>query len=169
MRMLNAQRAPVQCESAFTQHDVDALVVRAATPQDAEVLSALCAEHAAYERIAFSAQGHALRLCKALAEARLHAWLAIRGAEVLGYASVTLDFSTLAASPFAHLDCLYLRETARGQGLGRALMTEVKAFAVAQHCHQVQWQTPPWNHAAIGFYESLGATALAKQRFSLPV
>lgn len=169
MRMLNAQGAPVQCESACSQHDLDALVVRAATPQDAEVLSVLCAEHAAYERIAFSAQGHALRLREALAEAQLHAWLAVRGAEVVGYASVTFDFSTLAACPFVHLDCLYLRETARGQGLGRALMAEVKAFAVAQHCRQLQWQTPPWNHAAIGFYESLGATALAKQRFSLPV
>lgn len=159
----------MQCESAFMQQGSGAAAVRAATPHDAQVLSALCAEHAAYERVAFAPKDHALHLGKALAEARLRAWLAIQGAEVLGYASVTLDFSTLAASPFAHLDCLYLRETARGRGLGRALMAEVKAFAAAQHCRQLQWQTPPWNAHAIGFYQSLGATALVKQRFSLPV
>lgn len=160
--MLNAQ-------SGFAQHEVAAAAVRVATPQDAAVLSVLCAEHAAYEGIAFAPQDHALHLGRALANMQLHAWLAIRGDEVLGYASVNLDFSTLAASPFVHLDCLYLCEAARGQGLGRALMAEVKAFAAAHHCRHLQWQTPPWNAHAIGFYENLGATALAKQRFSLAV
>ncbi|QDL53079.1 GNAT family N-acetyltransferase [Rhodoferax aquaticus] len=159
----------LKTHSELAQHDLVAASVRVARPQDAAALSDLCAEHALYEGIAFAPQDHALRLSHALAAERLQAWLALRGAEVLGYASVTLDFSTLAASPYAHLDCLYLREAARGQGLGRALMAEVKAFAAAHHCRHLQWQTPPWNVHAMGFYESLGATALAKHRFSLAV
>lgn len=34
---------------------------------------------------------------------------------------------------------------------------------------EMQWQTPAWNSRAIEFYRRLGAKALEKQRFYLPV
>ena len=38
----------------------------------------------------------------------------VQGGAAVGYASVTLDWSTLSARRFAHLDCLYLQPGARG-------------------------------------------------------
>lgn len=142
-------------------------LVREATPADAAALVPLCSEHAAYERQHYNALGHVQRLQLALASGQLHAWLLEQDGLAVGYASVTLDYATLSGQRFAHLDCLYLVPTARGHGGGQALMSVVQAFAIDQGCAEMQWQTPDWNHDAIRFYARLGASATAKQRFTL--
>jgi GNAT superfamily N-acetyltransferase len=134
---------------------------------DAEVLVALCAEHAAFEHLPYSAVGHAERLHTALANGLVRAWLLEQDRCVVGYASVTLDFATLSGQRFAHLDCLYLAPAARRQGGGQALFQVVQDFARTQGCSTLQWQTPDWNHAAKCFYARLGATALTKCRYTL--
>ena len=96
--------------------------LRPALAADAEVLARLCAEHAAYEQIPHCADGHAERLAQGLKAGRLNAWLGFLHGRAVGYASATLDYATLAAQPFLHLDCLYLDPAARGLGLGRALL-----------------------------------------------
>jgi GNAT superfamily N-acetyltransferase len=143
------------------------LQVRAAMVADSHVLASLCAAHAAYERLPYSANGHADRLQDALSLGLLHAWLLEQHDAPVGYASVTLDFATLGGGRFAHLDCLYLEPAARGQGGGQKLMDVVQSFAKAQSCKELQWQTPDWNHGAIRFYERLGATGTAKHRYVL--
>ncbi|MDR7307643.1 GNAT superfamily N-acetyltransferase [Rhodoferax saidenbachensis] len=142
-------------------------VVRAAVPADASALAPLCAAHAAYERLPYSAAGHAERLLVALASGQLHAWLLEQGGSPMGYASVTLDFATLSGQRYAHLDCLYLTPAARNQGGGLALMQAVQAYARAQGSTTLQWQTPAWNRGAMRFYARLGARAYAKQRYTL--
>ena len=152
------------------EHSIQSeLQVRAATPDDAQALAELCEAHAAFELIAYQAQGHATRLRSALRSAHLHAWLAWQDDRPVGYAAATLDFSTLHAHTYLHLDCLYLEPHARGQGLGDALVQAVLRFARSQACSNVQWQTPPWNAGAIRFYKRLGATWLDKARFTLQV
>ena len=143
------------------------LRMRSVQPGDAQLLTPLCAAHADFERLPFCAHGHSDRLQSALASGLLHAWLLVQGSVAVGYASVTLDMATLSARRFAHLDCLYLQPGARGQGGGQALMQAVQLFAQAQGCTNLQWQTPAWNHTAIGFYNRLGATGVTKQRYTL--
>lgn len=145
------------------------VVVRAAGPADAAVLSRLCAAHAAYEQIRHEGEGHAERLAQALRTHRLRIWLALMGGEPVGYASTTIDFSTLDARRFLHLDCLYLEPAARGLGLGRALMAAVAQYARDIGARQLQWQTPVWNAQAVGFYDALGARRLDKCRYTLAV
>lgn len=143
-------------------------VVRAAVPADATTLAPLCADHAAYERLPYSAAGHVQRLQAALASGQLHAWLLEeQGGGAVGYASATLDFATLSGQRFAHMDCLYLAHAARGQGGGQLLVQAVLAFARAQGCSTLQWQTPDWNVDAMRFYARLGATASPKLRYTL--
>jgi GNAT superfamily N-acetyltransferase len=141
--------------------------LRPALAADAGVLACLCAAHAAYEQIPHDAEGHAERLARALEDGRLHAWLGWMEGHAVGYASATLDYATLAARPFLHLDCLYLEPAARGRGLGRALLEAAVGRARALGCEQLQWQTPVWNEGAIRFYDRLGATRLPKQRYTL--
>jgi GNAT superfamily N-acetyltransferase len=142
-------------------------VVRVAVPADAAALALLCAAHAAYERLPYNPVGHAERLQAALASGQLHAWLLEQGGSALGYASLTLDFATLSGQRYAHLDCLYLTPAARNQGGGQALMRAVQAYARAQGSTTLQWQTPAWNRGAMRFYARLGASACAKQRYTL--
>ena len=145
------------------------MVVRAAGPADAAVLSRLCAAHAAHEHIRHEGEGHAERLAQALQTHRLRIWLGLMGGEPVGYASTTLDFSTLDAQSFVHLDCLYLEPGARGLGLGRALMATVAQYARDIGARQLQWQTPMWNGQAVRFYDALGACRLDKCRYTLAV
>jgi GNAT superfamily N-acetyltransferase len=141
--------------------------LRPADAADAPVLAQLCAAHAEHERIAHRTEGHADRLAEALAAGRLQMWLGQLDSTPAGYASATLDFSTLAGAPFLHLDCLYLVPAARGRGLGAELLAAVAAQARAQGCRQMQWQTPVWNTQAIRFYDRLGATRRDKCRYTL--
>lgn len=141
--------------------------VRPACAADAPALSHLCEAHAAFEGIPHTSQGHAARLAAALSAGRLHIWLCLLDEAAVGYASATQDYSTLAAAPFFHLDCLYLEPIARGQGLGGDLLAAVLAQAHSLGCAQLQWQTPVWNADAMRFYDRLGAVRLTKQRYTL--
>lgn len=146
--------------------------MRLATPDDVQDLAPLCAEHAAFEGCTARLDAQwAARLRQALQQRRLWIWLAhaMDDGRLIGYASATLDYATLSADAFLHLDCLYLRPHARGLGLGPVLMQAVQAQARAEGCQQLQWQTPQWNEAAARFYRRLGAQMLPKQRFVLPL
>ncbi len=65
------------------------------------------------------------------------------------------------------MDCLFIRQNARGQGLGKRMMAEIRQLASSLDCNHIEWQTPQLNLDAIRFYRRLGATAKPKQRFSL--
>lgn len=138
--------------------------VRAA---DVPRLLPLCAEHAAYERLGHSPDGGEDELAQALKTDRLHVWMAMEASTAIGYASATLDFSTLDRAMFLHVDCLYVRESWRGRGVGYQLWKAVHAFASTQGCRNMQWQTPEWNVDAARFYRRLGAMEAIKRRYVL--
>lgn len=140
--------------------------IRAATAADAALLVPLCAEHAAFEGV-LRTEGvdFVERLAAALATRRIHAWIACADGAPVGYASATIDFGTLTAWPFVHLDCLYLREAARGRGVGAALLAAVRRFAAERGIAELQWQTPAWNDGAVRFYRREGAAEVDKKRF----
>lgn len=143
--------------------------VRRANGGDLGLLLPLCAEHAAFERLpcAATARGGALAAALDGTHPRLHAWLALAETEAVGYASATLDFSTLDAAPFLHLDCLYVREGRRGEGIGLRLWQAACDFGMRTGCAAMQWQTPAWNEDAARFYRRLGAVEHAKRRYVL--
>lgn len=145
------------------------VLIRAATPDDAADLAQLCRAHAAYEGLPYQTEGHALRLGAALEDGRVQAWLLMQDGQAAGYAAATLDFSTLSARPFLHLDCLYVDDALRGQGWGSALMATVRRHAGTKGCAELQWQTPAWNEGAIRFYDRSGAMCTLKQRYVLAI
>ncbi|GLQ90716.1 GNAT family N-acetyltransferase [Dyella flagellata] len=145
-----------------------AVQIRRASAADAAVLLPLCVEHAAYERLDTSSEGSAHELARALgATALLHAWIAMLGDTAIGYASATLDFSTLDQATYLHMDCLFVRDAWRGHGIGRLLWNAVHAFAGERGCRNMQWQTPEWNIDAARFYRRLGAREMIKRRYVL--
>jgi GNAT superfamily N-acetyltransferase len=52
---------------------------------------------------------------------------------------------------------LFVRKSARGHGVGRALMVEAERLAAARGATHITWMVWRKNAPAIGFYEHLGA------------
>ncbi len=65
------------------------------------------------------------------------------------------------------MDCLFVVEEYRGNGVGAALLATIVQFAREQGYDQVQWQTPEWNERARKFYRREGAAEKHKVRFTL--
>jgi GNAT superfamily N-acetyltransferase len=149
----------------------DDIKVQPVEPGQLEALLELCREHAAYEKADFREDGQIERWRTALfaEQPALHGWMATDDGEPCGFMTVTVDFATWSARPFAYLDCLYLREPYRGKGVGRVFFERLREFAAAHGCGWAEWQTPPHNESGIGFYRRMGATAKPKVRFHYDV
>lgn len=145
------------------------MTVRSVAPADIEQLYGLFAEHAVYEDLPFdgAAKKDALGELLFCTPPRIYGWVVEANDELLGYMTATIDYSTWNAAPFVYMDCLYVREQHRGNGLGQKLMEQLTAFAREKGCNEIQWHTPPANDLGIGFYNRIGATSLAKVRFFL--
>ncbi|WP_250622972.1 GNAT family N-acetyltransferase [Pinirhizobacter soli] len=143
--------------------------IRRIEPCDIEALVLLCVDHARYERAEYKPEGKADLLKQALftQPTRLLAWVAKIDGRLAGYTSAASEFSTWSAREFWHMDCLFVVEEYRGNGVGAALLATIVQFAREQGYDQVQWQTPEWNERARKFYRREGAAEKHKVRFTL--
>jgi GNAT superfamily N-acetyltransferase len=64
---------------------------------------------------------------------------------------------TLTARPTLFVKELIVDDSARGAGVGRALMGAASRDALALDCGMVKWQVADWNEPGKRFYEALGA------------
>ncbi len=135
------------------------LLIRAATLHDATLLRTLIRELAEFE--------HELELCM-IEEADLRrdgfgenpkfrALIAEWDGQPAGYALFFGYYSTWAGRRGLFLEDLFVRETFRGRGIGKALLASVARIAVQENCYGVHWEVLDWNEKAIEFYKSLGA------------
>ena len=76
---------------------------------------------------------------------------------VQGFALFFHNFSTFEGKPGIYLEDLFVRPAARGSGLGKALLAQLAALALARDCARLEWSVLDWNEPAIGFYRKLGA------------
>jgi GNAT superfamily N-acetyltransferase len=141
--------------------------IRIAIPSDADSLTQLCAEHAAYELSDFDPLGHAEKLALLLQNGQLRIFIAEAKGAQIGFASVSLEVSTWRAAHYLHMDCLFVSQEYRGNSIGTKLLGAVAKYASETGIDEVQWQTPDWNVDAIRFYERAGGTAKHKVRFYL--
>ena len=141
--------------------------IRFVKPKDIHQLIDLCAEHARFEQAVYIKDKKATALAKQLFghPPALNCLVVEYENELLGYASFMKQFSTWDADFYLYLDCLYLREKWRGQGLGYQLMQQISKFAKNENCSTIQWQTPDFNNKAISFYKKLAAIPKTKERF----
>jgi GNAT superfamily N-acetyltransferase len=82
----------------------------------------------------------------------------------VGFALFFTVFSTFLGRPGIYLEDLFVREDARGHGVGRALLTHLAGLAVERGWGRVEWAVLDWNQSAIGFYERIGAQMLGDWR-----
>lgn len=94
--------------------------IRQIIPQDIQMLIPLCREYAAYEGVRYEENEQADGSAKAFfgSPPVLYGWVVEKDRELIGYITATRDYATWVADFFIHMDCLFLREVYRENGLG---------------------------------------------------
>ena len=137
--------------------------VRFATAEDCGLLLRLIRELAVYERApdAVVASEADLRRHGFGPDPQFEAILAFLDGEPAGVALFHSRFSTWLGRPGLYLEDLYVTETARGQGVGRRLMTRLAAIAVERGWGRIDFHVLDWNPAR-RFYHRLGMEHLGE-------
>lgn len=140
--------------------------IREAVPADIDQIIELICEHMEYEGATIDKMMDGKALSFHLFSAKTIICLVVEHeSEIVGYATFMQQFSTWEAGFYLYLDCLYMKDTARGRGTGKQMMQVIIDIAKAMKCLEIQWQTPFFNKQAIGFYRHLGAISQNKERF----
>jgi len=145
--------------------------IRFANNNDLPQIIELCKEHAEYERAEYEQKNKAELLSEFIfgQNPSLKCLIVEQDNSIIGYATFMKQFSTWDADFYIYLDCLFLKENIRGQGLGSSLMEKVKEYAKNKNCKIIQWQTPDFNQKAIDFYTKIGGVSKTKERFCLEI
>ncbi len=140
------------------------ITLRPATPADLPLILQLIRELAEYER-----EPNAVEATEAMLHQHLFGHtIPGRGpvAECVigeidsvsqGFALFFHNFSTWKGKPGLYLEDLFVRPSARGHGLGKALLTHLAKIAVTRGCARMEWAVLDWNTPAIEFYKAAGA------------
>jgi ribosomal protein S18 acetylase RimI-like enzyme len=151
------------------------LTLRAATKDDAREIGRLYAQSAAYLRalgdetdFQFSAEVY-LRDGFG-AHPAFYGIVAEQSARLTGYLLYNFGYDTDRALRYLTVLDLLVDETARGQGIGRALMNAASEICREHGGRELVWAVYSKNTAALDFYRKLGATVVTDLVYmTLPV
>ena len=134
-------------------------MIRAAEPSDVPVIRALVQELADYEKEPDAVEATEADLHAALfgADPVASCHVAEADGEVVGFALWYRTFSTWTGRPGLWLEDLFVRPSARGTGLGKALLVTLAQVCADRGWTRFEWWVLDWNEPAQGFYRSLGA------------
>ena len=140
------------------------LVIRYATSQDCAAILGFIHELAEYERLAHEVVADEAQLRATLfgVKPAAEVLLAELAGEAVGFALFFQSYSTFLAKPGLYLEDLFVRPTARSQGVGGALMSALARIAVQRHYGRFEWSVLDWNAPALKFYAALGAMPQAE-------
>ncbi len=146
------------------------LLLRPAARADVPLIMSFVRALAEYERLAdqvvgteddmrralFPAPGDLPAPCQPAAEVVI----AELGGEPVGFALFFHNMSTFLARRGLYLEDLFVLPSARGRGVGRALLAHLARIARDRECGRMEWSVLDWNEPAIRLYKSLGAVAM---------
>ena len=136
--------------------------IRLAEVDDLSEIFVLIKELADYERLL----DHVIATEELLKEtlfgenSNVEVLLACDDNQILGFALYFRTFSTFLGRPGIYLEDLFVREFARGKGIGEALLRRLAKCALEMEGGRLEWSVLDWNEPAIRFYKKMGAVPL---------
>jgi GNAT superfamily N-acetyltransferase len=85
----------------------------------------------------------------------MHALVAERSGHLLGLAHLIFHRSTISLASVCYLQDLFTAASARGEGIGRALIEAIYRYAEQGGCSRVYWQTHETNVTAMKLYDNV--------------
>lgn len=138
------------------------LTIRSARPGDAALIHRFIVDLATYEKLAHEVTATVADMDRALFgdTPRLFADIAEWDGEPVGFAVWFYNFSTFQGRHGIYLEDVYVAPSARGRGIGKALIATLAKRCVDEGLGRLQWWVLDWNSPAIDFYRSIGAVAM---------
>jgi GNAT superfamily N-acetyltransferase len=135
--------------------------IRPVNRTDVPAIVAMVHELAEYEKAADECHLTAEQLEAALFAERpaLFGHVALTAGEPVGMALWFLNFSTWRGVHGVYLEDLYVRPSARGAGIGRALLATLAAVCAERGYERLDWWVLHWNPAR-EFYHAIEAVAM---------
>jgi GNAT superfamily N-acetyltransferase len=137
------------------------VTIRRIEPTDVPAVVEMVHELAAFERSPLECHLTEAQLRSALfaRTPALFGHLAEVAHEPVGFALWFLNFSTWRGVHGIYLEDLYVRPTARGGGVGQALLATLAAICAERGYERLEWWVLEWNPAR-RFYDAIGATPM---------
>ncbi|MEM7160552.1 MAG: GNAT family N-acetyltransferase [Myxococcota bacterium] len=142
------------------------LLVRLATPDDAETLHRFICDLADYEKKRDAVEVTPPQLREQMSqphppfECLIAEDPSASGDAARGFALFFYNYSTWRGRRGLHLEDLYVPPEHRGTGVGKALLATLARVAKERGCARMEWWVLDWNTPAIEFYRGLGATPM---------
>lgn len=138
------------------------LHIRSAQRDDVALILGFIRELAEYEKLSDQVVADPVEMAEHLFGSRPFAEVLIGEVDgaAAGFALFFHNYSTFLGKPGIYLEDLYVRSSARGTGLGKALLGKLASLAIERGCGRLEWSVLDWNEPAIGFYQRLGAEPL---------
>ncbi len=77
----------------------------------------------------------------------------------IGHAIYFYNYSTWLGKYGIYLEDLYVTESKRGMGAGKAMLKNLANRALVQECGRFEWSCLDWNTPSRDFYTSIGAVS----------
>ncbi|MFV0375180.1 GNAT family N-acetyltransferase [Microbacterium sp.] len=137
----------------------DGAVLRAARAGDEPGILAAIHALAAYEKEPDAVETTPAMLTRSLfgEEPKVFAHVVEREGTIVGIAIWFLTYSTWTGEHGIWLEDLFVDESQRGRGYGRALLASLARVCVARGYPRLEWTVLDWNAPSIAFYRALGA------------
>lgn len=138
------------------------LQIRVATSADAATILGFIQDLAEYEKLSHDVVADEARLRATLFGERPAAEVLIAeaGGEAAGFALFFQSYSTFLAKPGLYLEDLFVRPSARGHGVGSALLSALAQICMARDYGRFEWSVLDWNEPAIRLYRTIGAASM---------
>ncbi|GAA3258899.1 GNAT family N-acetyltransferase [Sphingomonas yabuuchiae] len=138
------------------------ITLRPAEPADTATILGFVRELAAFEREPDAVVATEPMLAEALfgVPPAAEAVIAERDGQAVGFALFFANFSTWTGRRGLYLEDLYVTPSARGAGVGKALLIHLAGVARDRGWARFEWSVLDWNMPAVEFYRAMGAQAM---------
>ena len=138
------------------------VTIRNAEKTDAALVLQFIRDLAVYEKLADAAVATVGDIERALFadNPKVFALIGEWKGEPCGLALYLFNFSTFLGKHGVYLEDLFVRESHRGFGVGKALLARLARIAKENECGRLEWSVLDWNAPSIAFYKSLGAVPM---------
>ena len=137
------------------------ITIRNATPQDTQTILDFIIKLAIYEKAEQEVKTNVEETREAIfgKNSTVKALICEEDGKPIGYAVYFYNYSTWLGKNGIYLEDLYITESKRGKGAGKALLKHIAKMAVNDGCGRFEWSCLDWNKPSRDFYESIGAVA----------